>query len=155
MVVSAGKAAQLGTEVKPPKKRHKTRWITITEGAVFALPAGDEGALLMVREPGGDDLWMGFRLPQDAWTFGEARKIMKRPAERAFAAGVVEDRARKLGVFSLSSDQARWRTQPVSAEQERRLNKELPGLQLPGTRGEASDIITAHTLRQKMRTFSK
>lgn len=153
MVVAAAKAAQFGLRTKDQKKRHRTRWVTVKEGTVFALPAGEHGSLLMVREPGDADMWMGFRLPKDAWSFNDARRIMKRPAERAFAAGVVEDRARKLGVFSLSSEMARWRAQPPTPNQLAQFEKAFPG-KVPGTRGEVSEALTAHFLRQSMRTFS-
>lgn len=152
MVVSAAKAAQFGLKPKDQKRKHRTRWVTVEDGAVFALPAGEHGSLLMVREPGDADMWMGFRLPRDAWTFHEARKIMKRPAERAFAAGVVEDRARKLGVFSLSSEAAKWRTQPPTHGQLEQFQKAFPG-KTPGTRGEVSEALTTHFLRQSMRGF--
>lgn len=153
MVVSAARAAKYGMDGKPPPKKHRSKWVTVLENRAFALPAGEHGALLMVKEPGDVDLWMGFRLPKDAWTFNEARRIMKRPAERSFASGVVEDRARKLGVFSLSNEAARWRMLAPTVAQMEQLAKAFPGGCKPSGRGDASDMLTAHYLRQSLRTL--
>lgn len=125
----------------------RSKWLVIQDGKVLALPAGEHGALLMIREPGEENLWMGFRLPKEAWRFEEARRIMRRPARQDFATGVCEDRARKLGVFGLSNQAAKWRgSEPTDGQLDilRRISPD----NIPDTRGEASDIITVHKLRE-------
>lgn len=159
MVISTAKASKYGLSdaaAKALMRRHSKRpkWITVLEERVLALPAGEHGALVMIREPGNADSWMGFRLPQDAWDHTNRRRIMARPAPRSFCAGVVEDRARKLGVFGLSDEAARWRDREPTDEQARHWAKMFPGVPILETRGATSDAMTAERLRRLFRSFS-
>jgi superfamily II DNA/RNA helicase len=151
MVLATAEATQSGIAVKAKKKNHRTKWLCVLEERVFALSAGEHGALIMIREPGDLDMWMGYRLPDDAWAHDEARKIMHRPAPRELTAGVVEDRARKLGVFGLSNENARWRDREPSEAQMTRITR--MGLPVPESRGECADLITTHKLRTIFRSF--
>lgn len=149
LVLATAEASRTGIAAKNKKRKRRAKWLVILEERVFALPAGEHGALVMVREPGTDDTWMGFRLPEDAWTYDEARRIMHKPAPRALCSGVVEDRARKLGVFGLSNESAKWRDAEPSPKQVDMFTRR--GMVPPKTRGEASDFVTVEKLRNIFR----
>jgi len=133
------KANQQGVKPVDKRRRARAKWLTVIENRVLALSAGEHGSLVMVREPGDVDLWMGFRVPKDAWGFNEARRIMPRPAPIEFATGVVEDRARKLGVFGLAKESAGWRKNPPSEGQAKLLAEW--GLPIPATKGAKVRMI--------------
>lgn len=145
-VLATAEAAKHGIAAKSKQKRARTKWLCVLPERVYALAAGDHGTLLMVREFGDADDWMGYRLPKDAWTFTEARRIMARAAPREFTVGIVEDRARKLGVFGLSNENAKWRDKEPSDGQKDRL-RGLGINVIPETRGAAADLITETSLR--------
>lgn len=153
MVLATAEATQSGIAVKAAKKKHRTKWLCVLEERVFALSAGEHGALLMIREPGDLDMWMGYRLPSDAWAHDEAHRIMHRPAPRELTTGVVEDRARKLGVFGLSNENARWRDRDPSEKQLALFARKWPMVPVPATSGEAADWITTEKLRELFRGF--
>jgi len=117
---------------------------------VFALSAGDHGALLMIRE-GGPETWRGYRLPKDAWGADEIIPIMRRPAPQELSCGVIEDRARKLGVFGLNNEAARWRDGVPSDDQRKMFSRLYPRKEekdIPDTKGELSDAISTAKLRK-------
>jgi hypothetical protein len=61
----------------------------------------------------------------------------------AYAQGLGEDIARRLGVESLSDTEAPWRGQPASEKQTALLQKLGVTVQPGLTKGEAADQITA------------
>lgn len=157
-VVGLAKATVAGIETKGKKKRARVKWLEIVPGKVFAMSAGEQGTLFMRHEEEwrldtadgkatDADLWRGYRLPKDAWSHNEARAIMPRSAHRDLTCGVVEDRARALGVFGLANENAEWRKQNPGSEQIRLLEKLTPGIRY-ATKGEASDAISLAKIRK-------
>lgn len=130
-------------------RRSELRWIDV-DGS-WALTAGTDQLMILTARPGSDaDEWDVWRCPKG----GSPRLESGRPLTLEWARGVGEEIARAQGGV-LSRADAAWRERPASPAQKKALRgmgrSVNPGL----TRGEASDLVTAHYAAKAIRRLRK
>ena len=96
--------------------RRKLRWVQTRQGA-WVLSLGPQYGILRLV-PEGDETWQVLQVQRET---GAA--VVAEPLPLAYAQGLGEDIARRLGVESLSDAEASWRAQPASDKQMALLSK--------------------------------
>jgi len=102
---------------------------------MIVLPVGDEA----------DDAW---DLLVSSRTSGVRRDATRLPLE--YAQGLAEEQARASGMV-IASAQAAWRSRPPTAKQVAALRAMT--LPVPGTAGEASDLMSARNATKVARAY--
>ena len=116
--------------------RRKLRWVQTRQGA-WVLSLGPQYGILRLV-PDGDETWQVLQVQREA-----GATVVAEPLPLAYAQGLGEDIARRLGVESLSDAEAPWRAQPASDKQMALLQKLGVAIQPDLTKGEAADQIAA------------
>jgi hypothetical protein len=116
--------------------RRKLRWVQTRQGA-WVLSLGPQHGILRLV-PTGDETWQVLQVQREAGATVVAEQL-----PLAYAQGLGEDMARRLGVESLSDAEAPWRTQSASDKQMALLQKLGVAIQAGLTKGEAADQIAA------------
>jgi hypothetical protein len=116
--------------------RRQLRWVQTRQGA-WVLSLGPQHGILRLV-PTGDETWQVIQVQREA-----GATIVAEQLPLAYAQGLGEDMARRLGVESLADAEAPWRGQPASEKQMVLLQKLGVTIQPGLTKGEAADQIAA------------
>jgi superfamily II DNA or RNA helicase len=116
--------------------RRQLRWVQTRQGAWVLSLGAQHGTLRLV--PAGDATWQVIQVQRQA-----VATVVADNLPLAYAQGLGEDIARRLGVESLSDAEAPWRGQPASEKQMALLFRLGVTVQPGLTKGEAADQITA------------
>ncbi len=119
------------------------RWLNVGSN-VYALSAGEAGTVVL--HPAGDGYQAKVLKPNQPDEY-----LTKAPVWLELAQGVAEDYLRRASTLGLIRTDARWKSDPATANQLRLLEKFriYPGR--PLTKGEAGDEITKAIVRWKLR----
>lgn len=123
--------------------RQMIRWLNVGSD-IYALSAGEAGTVVL--HPAGDGYQARVLKPNQPDEY-----LTKAPVWLELAQGVAEDYLRRASTLGLIRTDARWKSDPATANQLRLLEKFriYPGR--PLTKGEAGDEITKAIVRWKLR----
>lgn len=122
----------------------RLRWLPI-DGGGWAISAGNDTMIVLPVGDEADDAW---DLLVSSRTSGVRRDATRLPLE--YAQGLAEEQARASGMV-IASAQAAWRSRPPTAKQVAALRAmKLP---VPGTSGEASDLMSARNATKVARAY--
>lgn len=129
-------------------RRSGLRWLEVEGG--WVLPAGGDQVMILVPAAGGEE-WDVWRSARGAALYKESGK----PLALDWARGVGEEVARAQG-GKLSQADAAWRNRGASEAQRSTLARLGYADRLSGiTRGDASDLMTAHYAAATIRKLRK
>lgn len=126
--------------------REMIKWLKVAP-EVFALSAGEAGTVVIYPVEGGYHAKVSKRNEPDEY-------LTQTPVWLELAQGVAEDYLRRSAEIGLVKHDAYWRTQPMTANQERVLRWLKPWLgeiPYPLNRGKASDLITIGFVRKDLK----
>lgn len=125
--------------------RDRLHWVHIGERWVLSM-AGEEALVLDPSESGWQVVWLHRHERQDL------ARILMRNLDLGYAQGAAEEAVRRRKSISIADTKAPWRRRPATRGQIAKLRR-LGVTEIPTTAGDASDLITAADVGERIDRF--